>query len=64
MCGRDWSSDVCSSDLESWKAETKQAVRNCDMFTDTVKESFLATLDWQQDHACSRLYGLGMMTFF
>ena len=44
---------------ESWKTETLKALDQCETYTDSVKENFVATLDWLHEHACSRSYGLG-----
>ncbi|XP_067950073.1 leucine--tRNA ligase, cytoplasmic-like [Watersipora subatra] len=44
---------------EKWLAETTKALNQCETYTDSVRDNFLAILDWLHEHACSRSYGLG-----
>ena len=42
-----------------WKQITKRCLENLNCYHDEVKRNFTATLDWLNEHACSRTYGLG-----
>jgi len=44
---------------ESWKAEAKKLLGMMETYGDETRHNFLATLDWLQEHACSRSFGLG-----
>lgn len=44
---------------EEWKAKVKKWLDSMELFHDEVRRNFEATLDWLQEHACSRTYGLG-----
>ncbi|XP_065321426.1 leucine--tRNA ligase, cytoplasmic-like isoform X2 [Gordionus sp. m RMFG-2023] len=46
---------------EKWKSQVRNYVENglSTLNSLEIKKNFLATLDWLQEHACSRLYGLG-----
>ncbi|XP_007642069.1 leucine--tRNA ligase, cytoplasmic isoform X1 [Cricetulus griseus] len=44
---------------ESWKKETFQCLKNMETFCEESRKNFEASLDWLQEHACSRTYGLG-----
>ncbi|KAF4523284.1 hypothetical protein B566_EDAN009407 [Ephemera danica] len=44
---------------EKWRAQATKALDRMNVFHEEVKRNFLATLDWLQEHACSRTYGLG-----
>lgn len=44
---------------EKWREQTRKALDDCQTYADSVKENFVATLDWLHEHACSRSYGLG-----
>ncbi|XP_032952434.1 leucine--tRNA ligase, cytoplasmic isoform X2 [Rhinolophus ferrumequinum] len=44
---------------ESWKKQTSQCLKNLETFCEETRRNFEATLDWLQEHACSRTYGLG-----
>ncbi|XP_055972655.1 leucine--tRNA ligase, cytoplasmic isoform X1 [Sorex fumeus] len=44
---------------ENWKKQTSQCLKNLETFCDETRRNFEATLDWLQEHACSRTYGLG-----
>ncbi|TPP66579.1 Leucyl-tRNA synthetase b [Fasciola gigantica] len=43
---------------QEWKEITRKALAQLSV-SDEVRRSFEATLDWLQEHACSRTYGLG-----
>uniref|UniRef100_A0AAQ6IKG7 leucine--tRNA ligase n=1 Tax=Anabas testudineus TaxID=64144 RepID=A0AAQ6IKG7_ANATE len=42
-----------------WKKQTKEALKSLETFCEETRRNFEATLDWLQEHACSRTYGLG-----
>ncbi|XP_036702261.1 leucine--tRNA ligase, cytoplasmic [Balaenoptera musculus] len=44
---------------ENWKKKTSQCLKNLETFCEETRRNFEATLDWLQEHACSRTYGLG-----
>uniref|UniRef100_A0A8D1D7M0 Leucine--tRNA ligase, cytoplasmic n=1 Tax=Sus scrofa TaxID=9823 RepID=A0A8D1D7M0_PIG len=44
---------------EKWKEQTCQCLKNLETFCEETRRNFEATLDWLQEHACSRTYGLG-----
>ncbi|XP_055284706.1 leucine--tRNA ligase, cytoplasmic isoform X2 [Moschus berezovskii] len=44
---------------ENWKKETSQCLKNLETYCEETRRNFEATLDWLQEHACSRTYGLG-----
>uniref|UniRef100_A0A2K5WNY4 Leucine--tRNA ligase, cytoplasmic n=1 Tax=Macaca fascicularis TaxID=9541 RepID=A0A2K5WNY4_MACFA len=44
---------------ENWKKQTSQCLKNLETFCEETRRNFEATLDWLQEHACSRTYGLG-----
>ncbi|XP_006891166.1 PREDICTED: leucine--tRNA ligase, cytoplasmic isoform X2 [Elephantulus edwardii] len=44
---------------ENWKKQTSQCLKNLETFCEETRKNFEATLDWLQEHACSRTYGLG-----
>ncbi|XP_049729943.1 leucine--tRNA ligase, cytoplasmic [Elephas maximus indicus] len=44
---------------ENWKKQTSQCLKNLDTFCEETRRNFEASLDWLQEHACSRTYGLG-----
>jgi len=44
---------------EEWKNKTKHALENMETYGDDTRNNFIATLDWLNEHACSRSYGLG-----
>jgi leucyl-tRNA synthetase len=44
---------------QQWKDSVKQWLGSMNLYHDEVKKNFEATLDWLQEHACSRTYGLG-----
>ncbi|XP_073932831.1 leucine--tRNA ligase, cytoplasmic isoform X1 [Castor canadensis] len=44
---------------ENWKKQTSQCLKNLETFCEEARRNFEASLDWLQDHACSRTYGLG-----
>uniref|UniRef100_A0A803SKM1 Leucine--tRNA ligase, cytoplasmic n=1 Tax=Anolis carolinensis TaxID=28377 RepID=A0A803SKM1_ANOCA len=44
---------------ETWKKQTHECLKNLETFCEETRRNFEATLDWLQEHACSRTYGLG-----
>ncbi|XP_062822483.1 leucine--tRNA ligase, cytoplasmic-like isoform X3 [Anolis carolinensis] len=44
---------------ETWKKQTHECLKNLEIFCEETRRNFEATLDWLQEHACSRTYGLG-----
>ncbi|XP_011609365.2 leucine--tRNA ligase, cytoplasmic [Takifugu rubripes] len=42
-----------------WKKTTNAALTTLETFCEETRRNFEATLDWLQEHACSRTYGLG-----
>ncbi|XP_073727262.1 leucine--tRNA ligase, cytoplasmic [Misgurnus anguillicaudatus] len=42
-----------------WKKQATDLLASLETFCDETRKNFEATLDWLQDHACSRTYGLG-----
>ncbi|XP_020662128.3 leucine--tRNA ligase, cytoplasmic [Pogona vitticeps] len=44
---------------EKWKQQTHECLKNLETFGEETRRNFEATLDWLQEHACSRTYGLG-----
>ncbi|KAL1773754.1 leucine-tRNA ligase, cytoplasmic isoform X1 [Sigmodon hispidus] len=44
---------------ESWKKETFQCLKTMETYCEESRKNFEASLDWLQEHACSRTYGLG-----
>ena len=42
-----------------WRAEADKCLAQLDTFSEDVRNNFVATLDWMNEHACSRSYGLG-----
>lgn len=44
---------------ENWKKQTSQCLKNLETYCEETRRNFEATLDWLQEHACSRTYGLG-----
>lgn len=42
-----------------WKNQAKTALEDINTYHEEVRKNFQASLDWLQDHACSRTYGLG-----
>lgn len=42
-----------------WKKQAMDHLASLETFCDETRKNFEATLDWLQDHACSRTYGLG-----
>ncbi|CDI97282.1 leucyl tRNA synthetase [Echinococcus multilocularis] len=54
LCNQ-WYLDYGNKD---WKAKTRKALTAVNM-TDEARNSIDATLNWLQEHACSRTYGLG-----
>ncbi|KAM6148897.1 leucine--tRNA ligase, cytoplasmic [Erethizon dorsatum] len=44
---------------ENWKKQTSQCLKNVETFCEETRRNFQASLDWLQEHACSRTYGLG-----
>ncbi|KAB0363631.1 hypothetical protein FD754_007787 [Muntiacus muntjak] len=44
---------------ENWRKQTSQCLKNLETYCEETRRNFEATLDWLQEHACSRTYGLG-----
>jgi len=44
---------------EKWKKEVHRALRNVELYPEIVREQFEYVIDWLNDWACSREYGLG-----
>ncbi|XP_006148100.1 leucine--tRNA ligase, cytoplasmic isoform X1 [Tupaia chinensis] len=44
---------------ENWKKQTSLCLKNLETFCEETRRNFEAALDWLQEHACSRTYGLG-----
>lgn len=44
---------------ENWKKQTFQCLKSMETFCEESRKNFEASLDWLQEHACSRTYGLG-----
>uniref|UniRef100_A0A673YUN3 Leucine--tRNA ligase, cytoplasmic n=1 Tax=Salmo trutta TaxID=8032 RepID=A0A673YUN3_SALTR len=42
-----------------WKQQAMECLKPLETFCDETRKNFEATLDWLQEHACSRTYGLG-----
>jgi len=42
-----------------WKNSVRKYLESVELFHDETRRNFEATLDWIQEHACSRTYGLG-----
>uniref|UniRef100_A0AAX7SFZ4 Leucine--tRNA ligase, cytoplasmic n=1 Tax=Astatotilapia calliptera TaxID=8154 RepID=A0AAX7SFZ4_ASTCA len=42
-----------------WKQQANEALKSLETFCEETRRNFEATLDWLQEHACSRTYGLG-----
>ena len=52
MCGRDWSSDVCSSDLTNLLSDTKYNLGAGQVFLESVSDIFFDSMGFQQDSRC------------
>lgn len=44
---------------EDWKNKVRDALENMKLYPVASKKNFKETIDWLQEHACSRTYGLG-----
>ncbi|XP_029439505.1 leucine--tRNA ligase, cytoplasmic isoform X2 [Rhinatrema bivittatum] len=44
---------------ESWKKQARECLKGLETFCEETRRNFEATLEWLQEHACSRTYGLG-----
>ncbi|XP_027036668.1 leucine--tRNA ligase, cytoplasmic-like isoform X1 [Pocillopora damicornis] len=44
---------------ESWKNTARESLETLNTYAEETRRNFEATLDWIQEHACSRSYGLG-----
>ncbi|KAL0994734.1 hypothetical protein UPYG_G00126440 [Umbra pygmaea] len=44
---------------KEWKELAKECLKPMETFCDETRKNFEAALDWLQEHACSRTYGLG-----
>ena len=49
---------------KEWKAIVREHLKSMELYCDEVHHNFNATLDWIQEHACSRSYGLGMYIIY
>ncbi|CAG7727120.1 unnamed protein product [Allacma fusca] len=55
LCNQ-WYLDYGNTD---WKTSARNVLASMNLYHDEVRKNFEATLDWIQEHACSRTYGLG-----
>ncbi|KAJ7997238.1 hypothetical protein DPEC_G00226900 [Dallia pectoralis] len=44
---------------KEWKQQARECLKPLETFCDETRKNYEATLDWLQEHACSRTYGLG-----
>ncbi|XP_048459558.1 leucine--tRNA ligase, cytoplasmic isoform X1 [Rhincodon typus] len=44
---------------ESWKKQAADCLSTVETYCEETRRNFEASLEWLQDHACSRTYGLG-----
>lgn len=44
---------------ETWRAQAEKCLAQMEVFSPDVRNSFLGTLDWMKQWACSRSFGLG-----
>ncbi|KAG1656306.1 Leucine--tRNA ligase, cytoplasmic [Nymphon striatum] len=44
---------------DQWKNKTRSMLKDIETYSDEVRRNLNASLDWLQEHACSRTYGLG-----
>ncbi|KAK4887053.1 hypothetical protein RN001_003324 [Aquatica leii] len=44
---------------EQWTKQAESSLKSINTFSEEVRKNFAASLDWLQEHACSRKYGLG-----
>ncbi|XP_077183086.1 leucine--tRNA ligase, cytoplasmic isoform X3 [Paroedura picta] len=44
---------------ENWKHQAFDCLKTLETFCEETRRNFEASLDWLQEHACSRTYGLG-----
>nr|XP_033783398.1 leucine--tRNA ligase, cytoplasmic [Geotrypetes seraphini] len=44
---------------ESWKNQARESLKSLETFCEETRRNFEASLEWLQEHACSRTYGLG-----
>ncbi len=49
---------------EKWKKLTKEALKNVKLYPENVREQFNYVINWLNDWACTREYGLGTMLPF
>lgn len=42
-----------------WKQQANEVLKSLETYCEETRRNFEATLDWLQEHACSRTYGLG-----
>uniref|UniRef100_A0A8C5QZV6 leucine--tRNA ligase n=1 Tax=Leptobrachium leishanense TaxID=445787 RepID=A0A8C5QZV6_9ANUR len=43
----------------NWKKQTTEGLKNVETYCEETRRNFEASLNWLQEHACSRTYGLG-----
>lgn len=48
-----------SAGEKSWKEVARSNLASMECFSDEVRKNFEASIEWLQEHACSRTYGLG-----
>lgn len=46
---------------KEWRKEADKCLAQMNTFSDDVRNNFVAVLDWMNEHACSRTYGLGTL---
>merc|ERR1712223_785260 len=44
---------------KEWKKDTLEALDRCNTYCDETRKNFVYTINWLNEHACSRSYGLG-----
>jgi leucyl-tRNA synthetase len=44
---------------KGWKKQTLEALDRCDTYCEETRKNFVYTINWLNEHACSRSYGLG-----
>ena len=44
---------------KEWKKDTLEALDRCNTYCDETRKNFIYTINWLNEHACSRSYGLG-----
>lgn len=46
----------------AWKSQAEKCLEKMNTYHDEVRKNFQATLNWLHEYACSRTYGLGMLS--